>query len=231
MFRNALLIALTAVVAVLGCGTAYANSTQTDNLVYGYYNVRGAANYMPVAETATTCSIPAPAFKQAFTYTPVVDPVVTCDPATSKPMGVGAIAQGGGSFDVKVDIGPFDEPVDVSFGFFNASMDASNIFFLNVFNQITSLQDEFADASQVQSKDGPGDPPGQANGKKNFKKLIPWKSDVLEVHDTIASGDLTDLTPGLYVLVLNITRTSPADNNFDRFYRWVTYFIVPDSVQ
>ncbi len=229
MFRNTLLIVLSAVAAVFAFGTAYAGSAPTDNLVYGYYSVRGAANYMPAVETTTACSIPVPTFKQAFTYNPVADPVITCDPATSKPIGVGDIDQG--SLDIKVDIGPFDEPVDVSFGLFNASFDASNIFFLNVFNQVTSLQDEFSDASQVQSKNGTNDPPGQTNGKKNFKELIPWKSDVLEVHDTIVSGDLTELPPGLYVLVLNVTRTSPAANNFDRFYRWVTYFIVPDNVQ
>ncbi|MEJ2696026.1 MAG: hypothetical protein P8013_05195 [Candidatus Sulfobium sp.] len=54
---------------------------------------------------------------------------------------------------------------------------------------------------------------------------------MLEVHDTIASADVADLPPGLYVLILNVTRSSPANNNYDRFYRWVTYFIVPDNVQ
>ncbi len=229
MFRNMLLTVLTAVVAVLAFGTAYANSAPTDNLIYGYYSVRGASNFMPVVQTTTACSIPVPTFKQAFTYTPVADPVIACDPAASKPIGVGDIAHG--SFDIKVDIGPFDEPVDVSFGLFNASFDASNIFFLNVFDQITSLQDELADTTQAQGGQGQNNPPGQTNGKKNFKRLIPWKSNVLEVNDTIASGDITALPPGLYVLVLNVTRTSPADNNFDRFYRWVTYFIVPDNVQ
>lgn len=229
MFRSTFIAVLAALfIAVLAFGTAHANSAPNDALLYAYYNVRGAANVMPVVATTTACSIPAPAFKQAFTYTPVADPVITCDPATSKPIGVGDIAQGGGSIDIRVDIGPFDEPVDVSFGLFNASFDASNIFFLNVFNQVTSLQDELA--SEEQDGSSQNNPPGQANGKKNFKRLIPWKSSVLEVHDTIAAGDATFLPPGLYVLVLNVTRTSPADNNFDRFYRWVTYFIVPDNV-
>lgn len=231
MFRNTLLMALAVAVAVLAFGSASAYSAQIDeNLVYGYYGVRGAANYMPVAET-TTCSIPLPAFKQAFTYTPVADTVITCDPATAKPIGVGDIAEGGDSFDIRVDVGPFDEPVDVSFGIFNASFDASNIFFLNVLNQITSLQDELADVSVAQNGNGRNDPPGQSNGKKNFKRLVPWKDGVFEVHKTIASADVADLPPGLYVLILNVTRSSPADNNFDRFYRWVTYFIVPDPDQ
>lgn len=227
-----MLTVLASVVAVLAFGTAYAGPAQAGkDLVYGYYSIRGNSNYMTAVVETTTCSIPLPAFKQAFTYTPVADTFSTCDPATSKPVGVGAIAQGGDSFDIKVDIGPFDQPVDVSFGLFNASFDASNIFFLNVYNQITSLQDELADVSGVQGVSGQNNPPGQANGKKNFKRLIPWKSNVLEVHDTIASGDVAYLPPGLYVFVLNVTRTSPANNNFDRFYRWVTYFIVPDSSQ
>jgi hypothetical protein len=230
MFKRTLLALLTTAVVVLAFGTAYAGSAPTANgLIYGYYSVRGATNLMTVVQTTTACAIPAPAFKQAFTYTPVVDPVVTCDADTSKPIGVGDIAHG--NLDIAVDVGPFEEPVDVSFGLFNASFDASNIFFLNVFNQVTSLQDELADDSSVPGGNGQNNPPGQPNGKKNFRRLIPWKSNVLEVHDTIASGDLTDLPPGLYVLVLNVTRTSPADNNFDRFYRWITYFIVPDSTQ
>ena len=229
MHRSTLLTVLAAFIAVLAFGRAYANSAPNDDLLYGYYSVRGAANVMPVVATTTACSIPAPAFKQAFTYTPVADPVITCDPASSKPIGVGNIAQGGSSFDITVDIGPFDEPVDVSFGLFNATFDASNIFFLNVFNQVTSLQDELD--SEVQGGNSQNNPPGQANGKKNFKRLIPWRSNVLEVHDTIAAGDIKFLPPGLYVLVLNVTRTSPAENNFDRFYRWVTYFIVPDNVE
>jgi len=227
MLRSTFITFLTALfIAVFAFGTTYAESAPNDDLLYAYYNVRDTVNIMPAVAITTACSIPAPAFKQAFTYTPVADPVITCDPATSKPIGVGDIAQGGGSIDIKVGIGPFDEPVDVSFGLFNASFDASNIFFLNVFNQITSLQDELA--SEAQGGNGQNNPP---NGKKNFKRLIPWKSNVLEVYDTIAAGDATLLPPGLYVLVLNVTRTSPADNNFDRFYRWVTYFIVPDNVQ
>lgn len=231
MLRRTLLAVLVSFAAVLAFGTAYAGTAQANkDLVYGYYSIRGTQNYMAVVTETTTCSIPAPAFKQAFTYTPVTDPVVTCDPATSKPIGVGAIAQGGSSFDIRVDI-DFDEPADVSFGLFNASFDASNIFFINVYNEVTSLQDELADVSVAQGGNGHNNPPGQSNGKKNFKRLVPWKSDVLGVHETIASGDVTDLPPGLYVLVLNVTRTSPANNNFDRFYRWVTYFVVPDDVQ
>jgi len=227
MLRSTFITFLTGLfIAVFAFGATYAESAPNDDLLYAYYNVRDTVNIMPAVAITTACSIPAPAFKQAFTYTPVADPVITCDPATSKPIGVGDIAQGGGSIDIKVGIGPFDEPVDVSFGLFNASFDASNIFFLNVFNQITSLQDELA--SEAQGGNGQNNPP---NGKKNFKRLIPWKSNVLEVYDTIAAGDATLLPPGLYVLVLNVTRTSPADNNFDRFYRWVTYFIVPDNVQ
>lgn len=231
MSRNAVLIVLATIFSIFAVGAAYAGSAPADKLIYGYHGMRGAANYMPVAEVTTACSIPTPASKQAFTYTPVTDPVVTCDPATSKPISVGNIAQGGDNFDIRVDVGPFDEPVDVSFGFFNASVDASNIFFMNVSNGITSLQDEFEAPSEEQAGNGPNNPPGHSNGKKNFKRLIPWKSNVLEVHDTIASGEAPELPPGLYVLVLNVTRTSPADNNFDRFYRWVTYFFVPDSPQ
>ncbi|MEJ2696025.1 MAG: hypothetical protein P8013_05190 [Candidatus Sulfobium sp.] len=173
MFRSTLFAVLTGLIAVFAFGTAYAGSAQADqNLIYAYYSVHDGANNMSVVQTTTTCSIPTPAFKQAFTYTPVTDPVIACDPAEAKPIGVGDIAQGGGSLEINVDVGPFDEPVDVSLGIFDASFDASNIFFINVYNEITSLQDEFADASDVQGGLVQNNPPGQSNGKKNFKRLV-----------------------------------------------------------
>ncbi len=215
---------------VFGTATAHADSGETgDARAYAYYGVRGTWNYMAV-NAPTTCATPLPTAKNAFTYTPVEEPENNCVPSEAKPVGVGSVAGGGNVLDIKVDVGPFEEPVDVSFGFFAASFEATDIFFLNIFNQVTSLQDEFAEESALQgSFAGQGSGSVNANSKKNFKKLIPWKSNVLEVHETILGPiDVTQMSPGLYVLVLNVTRVSPADNNFDRFYRWVTFFIVPD---
>ncbi|HXX58251.1 MAG TPA: hypothetical protein VEI96_09660 [Thermodesulfovibrionales bacterium] len=239
MFRKIFVTALIVVAGVLafGAALAYAHSGGTgDVLAYAYYDVRGAANYMVVNNSATTapgCTMPLPHHKKVFTYTPVVSPVVSCDPAKAKPIGVGSIALGGDMIDVAVKIGPFEEPVDVSIGLFAASFDAKDIYFLNIFNQLTSLQEEIDEDqnAQVAADHGPGDGNSHGNNpkpKKNFRKLIPWKNDVLTIDETVFQGDLTDLPPGLYVIVLNVTRVSPSDDNFDRFYRWVTYFIVPD---
>lgn len=263
MFKKSSVVVLFFVVSifVLGAAHAYADpGSMGDGLVYGYYSVRSSSNYMVVTNSTTTssCTIPAPVGKKAFTYTPVELPVVSCDPAKAKPIGVGSIAHGGNTIELTVDIGPFEEPVDVSFGLFAASFDASDIYFLNIFNEITSLQEEFAEESNTQvaanngngnghgngndNGNGNGNDNGNGNGndqgsnqtkpKKNFKKLIAWKSNVLGVTETIAGPiDASDFPPGLYVLVLNVTRVSPAEDNFDRFYRWVTYFIVPDPSQ
>ncbi len=224
-------------ICIFGAAQAYANPGGAgDQLVYEYFNQRGVQNFMAVTETVTApppCTMPLPTGKRVFTYTPVEEPVVSCNPAKAKPIGVGSVASGGNSLEVAVDIGPFEEPVDVSFGYFAASFDAADIFFVNIFNQITSLQDELASEPTVQSADnGHGSNRYHPEPRKRLKRLTPWKTNVLGVTDTLLGPtDLQDIPPGLYVLVLNVTRTSPADNNFDRFYRWVTYFIVPDPVE
>lgn len=233
MFKTKIITVFLIAVGVLALGTARAyaaSSASGDALTYAYYNVRGASNYMVVSDVSSKCTMPVPTEKQAFTYTPVETPVVSCDPAKAKPIGVGTIANGGNSLDLAVDIGPFEEPVDVSFGIFAASFNAADIYFLNVSNELTSLQDQLAQEPQAAAVNGQGPQSGPQNGKKTFKRLVPWKSNVLGVDETL-STDIKDLPPGLYVVVLNVTRVSPAEDNFDRFYRWVTYFIVPDPAQ
>lgn len=238
-------VRLLLIIGILALGTtqAYASPDGTgegDDLAYEYYNVRGSSNYMVVngVTTLPTCKVSAPAGRQVFTYTPIQEPVVSCDPAKAKPLGVGSVAHGGAVVDVKVDIGPFENPVDVSIGIFAATFDAADIFFLNVFNQLTSLQEELLEESNIQGDaaqgngNGQGPGPGQTKPKKKLKKLVAWKSNVLGVTETVLGPvDAGDVPPGLYVLVLNVTRVSPAADNSDRFYRWVTFFIVPDPQQ
>jgi hypothetical protein len=231
-----LCLSIAAGIFVLGPAQAYADAPDmSDDLVYEYYNVIGPSNYMIVASQKTVQSgaIPLPSGKNAFTYTPVEIPAPSEDPATARPIGVGSVANGGGTLHLQVEIGPFEEPVDVTLGFFAASFDAADIYFLNIFNELTSLQEEINQetSGEEENHDGLDDNPGSGNkkGKKKYKKLAVWKSDVLEVNESLLGPiDLSEVSPGLYVLVLNVTRVSPADNNFDRFYRWVTYFIIPD---
>jgi len=233
MFKTSIVTVLLIAIGVFTFGTAQAYAAPDalgDTLTYAYYNVRGSSHYMVVSDMTTPCKMPVPMSKQVFTYTPVETPVVSCDPAKARPVGVGSVASGGNSVDLSVDIGPFEGAVDVSFGIFAASFDAADIYFLNVSNQLTSLQEQLADESQTPTSDGQGSNSGHKNPKKKFRKLVDWKSNVLGVNETLPT-DVGDIPPGLYVLVLNVTRVSPADDNFDRFYRWVTYFIVPDPAQ
>jgi len=238
MFKRKLakFLFLVIIICFFGAAQAHASSGgMDDELIYGYFSHRGAQNLMVVAEAVTSapCTMTMPTGKKVFTYTPVEAPVVSCDPAKAKPIGVGSVAKGGNTLEVAVDIGPFEDPVDVSFGYFAASFDAADIYFLNIFDQVTSLQDELGAESTVQAAGNDQELKSyQKNSKKKLKKLIPWKSGVFEVEETLLGPiDLKNIPPGLYVLVLNVTRTSPADNNFDRFYRWVTYFIVPDPAE
>ncbi len=280
MFRKGCFsILVVALGLVVLAGTqAYAVSGNTaDALAYDYYALRGTANIISVGgvTTAPRCVMPVPSDKQAFTYTPVAEPVIDCNPALAKPIGVGGVAVGRGTVNIKVGVGPFEAPVDVSIGIFMASFDATDIYFINVLNQLTSLQEELAEEFEAEalsdanasSKDKDKDKDkdkgngndnnngnnGKDNGnvnngsdnsdkqppasddpkpKKKFKRLTVWKGDVMAVYEVILDDVKVDVLPsGLYVIILNVTRVSPADNNFDRFYRWVTYFIVPDKTQ
>lgn len=80
-------------ICIFGAAQAYANPGGADDqLVYEYFNQRGVQNFMAVTETVTApppCTMPLPTGKNVFTYTPIEAPVVSCDPAKAKPIGVG----------------------------------------------------------------------------------------------------------------------------------------------
>lgn len=221
MFKTGLLVILSLTVGCLVLGAAEANS----DLTYAYYDARGASNYMAVNVTTTSNCIVKPAGEDIFFYDHLDAVVTGTDPVKIKPV---ATTVDNHNIDIKVDIGPFCEPMDVSLSLFVPVVSPEDMWFLGSENTLSALSDEAvgegqsgsaasANNSQQENHDSG---PGQPGPHKKFKNRIFWKTKVLDV-----SQDFKGQVPsGLYVLTLSAT---PASGGHDNFYRWVTLFIIP----
>ena len=182
--------------------------------------VTESCNYVSPA----TQTIPVPTYEQVFSYTAVVLPVLNTDPTQAKPIGVGPVALGENTLDVKVNIGPFAGPVDVSLVIYAPAIISDDLYFLGPDNQLKKLSDAVTEEEQSLISAVQSQPSGQAiTPLKKFSELILWKTNVTEVNESIYTGPTSDLKPGLYTLVF--VAQSPYDDN--SHYRWVTYFNIP----
>src|ERR1700690_1758206 len=194
--------------------------------------VTQSCNYVPpVSQT-----IPVPTSEQIFSFDAVVSPALNTDPALAEPIGVGPVALGGNTLDVKVNIGPFAGPVDVSLVIYAPAIVSDDLYFIGPDNKLKKLSDAITaeeqtliSTEQSQSSDNGDDSkePAQAHQAitpmKKFSELILWKTNVTEVNESIYTGPTSDLEPGLYTLVF--VAQSPYDDN--NHYRWVTHFNIP----
>ncbi len=159
-------------------------------------------------------SMPLPVGEQVFNYDPVALPVLNSDPAQAKPLGVGPVADGGNTVEVKVTVGPFAGPVDVFLRIYPSGKKADTVYHLDA--------------------DGTFKNPSEDKGSgKKFKKKVVWKRNVTGVDETVFGPmSANDLRQGLYVLTLNVKPSGQEDDNDDgdddddSYYRWVTYFVV-----
>lgn len=176
--------------------------------------------YTPPPPPPGTSAMELPDGRHVYTYGPIAAPVVSTDPAQARPMGIGPIATGGDVLDLKIQVGPFPSPVDVSLGIYAASFDAKDIYFLDMTRQLISAT---AATAEGDKEAGASD----HERRKKIKKLTLWKSGVTEVNESVF-GQLPagDLEPGLYVVHLGVSPVTEDDENHDS-YRWITYFIVP----
>jgi hypothetical protein len=184
-------------------------------------------NYVPPTEPPTPPSgtIPVPTGAQIFSYQPIDLPVVSDDPAQAKPIGVGPIATGGNTIDVKVDVGPFDGPMDVSLVIYAPAIDFDDIYFMGSDSTLKRFKDELIGEEQsgqrhesAQEEDHDGN-----SLRRHYGQMILWKKNVTDLNESIYSAPVSDLPSGLYTLVLVV---SP-DNKQDNYYRWITYLFVP----
>ncbi|MCK4793666.1 MAG: hypothetical protein KAV87_58600, partial [Desulfobacteraceae bacterium] len=71
---------------------------------------------------------PIPVSSQSFTYSATTAPVLSADPSQAKPMGLGPVAEGGGTLSITVKTYQFSGPVDIYFGLYSPEIDPDNIY-------------------------------------------------------------------------------------------------------
>jgi hypothetical protein len=166
--------------------------------------------------------MPVPTAEQVFSYGPTALPVLSSDPSTAKPIGVGPVAGGGTTVQVAVNIGPFVSPVDVSFAVYSVGIDSGDVYLLDATNTFEPLSRVVASRPSRGSSEDDGEDSGHRNDR-----LVKWRSNVTSVNENVfGPAPLSNLQPGPYVLVLGVTPSNSSDDD-DNSYHWVTYFIVP----
>ncbi len=168
--------------------------------------------------------MPVPASEEVFTYAPVDLPVVSSDPAQTKPIGVGPVATGGDIVDIKVNVGPFAGPVNVSLVVYAPALDFDDLYFMRG-NDLKLLSEAVDEDSEISGQDSDSDNEyGHASHRShNFGKLVTWKHNVTAVNENIYTEPVSGLPSGLYTLVLVVKSST----NDDYFYRWVTHVAIP----
>jgi len=149
---------------------------------------------------------------QTFTYNAVVSPVLSASPSQAKPIGVGAIATGGNTFDITIGLDPFAGPVDVFFAIYASSIDAENVYFLN---SGYSLQTSRSD-----------------DGRRVSRSQMVWKTSVLDVTEALALNvPVSALPAGQYTLMLQVSPSASGDDDISSgaYDRWVTSFTIKSS--
>jgi hypothetical protein len=120
--------------------------------------------------------MPVPTGKQVFNYPPTVSPVIGNSPSTSKPLGVGTIANGGDTVSLRLTLGQFAGPVDVYVGFYAPAID-NNIYLFTK----TSIQTLAAG-------------------------LVAWKEAITTANEALLGDIPTDELPdGKYTLYILVT--------------------------
>jgi hypothetical protein len=140
-----------------------------------------------------------PTEKSVFSYHATSFPVRSESASETMPIGVGSVAAGGGTLDIRLGVNQTSGPVDVYLAFFAPSIDPANIYLFRPDNTVQTL----------------------AAG------LVPWKAAITGPVSEVLFGDIpvSALPAGTYQLYL---LAEPAGSGLTgNFYLWVTSFVVP----
>ena len=136
-----------------------------------------------------------PTDNRFFNYSPRVSPVISSDPETAFPMGLGSAVEKGDLLDLLIDANSFKEPVNLYLGILAPAINPNEIY----------LFDEAGDLQGM-----------------SMSGLVPWKSNITESVSATPIADLpTALLPsGTYTFYFAV---APAGNQ-DNFWLWQTEF-------
>ena len=162
-------------------------------------NISDMASMTVVARlSADPGPIPVPTSQETFAYSAVPHPAERGNLAKAKPLGIGALREGG-SFDLQASIGPFSGPVDIYVTMYApeaaGSIEPLAVYYLRPDNS-------FAAIATVPE---------------------PWQQGVIDINEHIMDIPAGDLVPGPYILVMTVTAAGSRSD----YYKWSTSFIVP----
>ncbi|MBI5101301.1 MAG: hypothetical protein HZB33_05650, partial [Nitrospirae bacterium] len=210
-------------------GTCQSNNTQTRTVLTsspagctgGSPVITQVCNYVPPAPPPVTDTIPVPASEETFRYDSSAAPVLALDPSDAKPIGVGPVVTGENKVDLKLKVGPFESPVDISFMIYAPHVTPEDVYFMTSDNELKRVSDaveeETASDFQVNREYG------GSKKKVKLSKIVLWKKGVTELDETLYTGKASNIAPGTYTLVL--VAQSPDEE--ENYYRWVTTLNVP----
>jgi len=146
-------------------------------------------------------AIPIPTNCQSFTYSSAILPVLNADPPQAKPIGLGAVAEGGDTLSIKVNTYQFSDPVDIYFGLYSPEIDPDIIYLLTSGGAFQKLSESMA----------------------------PWKANTTGPVDESLIGNIqvSSLPIGAYYLYLLVTPTG----NLSNYYLWITSFSSCNSLK
>ncbi len=141
---------------------------------------------------------PLPTSGQTFTYKAVAAPVLSTDPSQAEPIGVGAVATGGSTFDITLGLDQFAGPVDVFFAVYASSVDPRHVYFFGSDNSLST-------------------------SRVVWRTTVRDLSDALALNVPLSA-----LPAGQYTLILQVSPSGAAGDDGDdsSYYRWVTSFSI-----
>lgn len=148
---------------------------------------------------AAAQSMPAPTSQEVFTYPPIAEPERNANPALAKPVGVGAVAEGGSFVNIRAGLFQLSEPVDIYILIGAPSIDPEILFVVLENGGLQTVADG----------------------------IVPWRRNILEPISESLYGDIpvAAFIPGKYHIYLAV---APA-GRLDRLYLWETWFEISDS--
>jgi len=176
-----------------------------DELNAGTFPGDASSKPAPPQPPAGTGLLEVPVNQTHNFYPSSVSPVISNDPAQSRPVAVGAAAEGGNVLDLRVAFGGFSGDVDIYFAM-GISEDPENLYFLmsDYSVQAVSIEDIITAA---------------ASG--NFP-IGPWKADISgPIDETLLSGfSVSNIPAGTYTFYALVT----TPGSIQDFYLWTSEF-------
>ncbi len=148
-------------------------------------------------------SVSMPSGQEFFTYLPSDSPSTSTEPRLAKPLGIGSVASGGGTFNLQASLADFQSKVDIYIALYAPTLDPQNFYLITPGNGVQRLQDG----------------------------VIPWRSGTFGniANETIFSFPASSLPLGFYTAYFLVIPSGLPITASVPFYLWETSFTIDNS--